>query len=142
MTAPRYSALRFEHPALATDEEPGGLAAAEGRLRTVDEDASVRQAILLLLSTRPGDRVMRPSFGCDLHRLVFQPNDDTTAGLAAHYVRRALETWEPRIDLLSVDAWRGREDEARLEIAVEYRVRATRRRARLELPFPLDGGLT
>ena len=66
----------------------------------------------------------------------------TTAGLAAHYVRRALEAWEPRIDLLSVDAWRDREDAARLAITVEYRVRATRRRDRLEIPFSLDGGLT
>ena len=142
MTAPRNRAICFEHPALATDEEAGGLAVAHGRLETVEEDASVRQAILLLLSTRPGERVMLPSYGCDLHRLVFQPNDDTTAGLAAHYVRRALEAWEPRIDLLSVDAWRDRDDAARLAITVEYRVRATRRRDRLEIPFSLDGGLT
>ena len=44
---------------------------------------------------------MRPDYGCELHRLVFSPNDDTTAGLAIHYVRRALERWEPRVEVLS-----------------------------------------
>lgn len=141
MTTARYRAIRFEHPALATDDEPEGLGVADHRLRTVAGDASVRQAILLLLSTRPGERVMLPTYGCDLHTLVFQPNDDTTAGLAAHFVRRALERWEPRIELLSVEAWRDREDDARLAITVEYRVRATQRRERLELPFSLEGGL-
>ena len=48
----------------------------------VQYNDSIRQAILLLFSTRPGERVMRPDYGCDIHRLVFSPNDDTTAGLA------------------------------------------------------------
>ena len=41
---------------------------------------------------------MRPGYGCHLFRLAFAPNDDTTAGLAIHYVRQALERWEPRIE--------------------------------------------
>ena len=56
---------------------------------------AVRQSILLLLSTRPGERVMRPDNGCDLYRLAFAPSDDMTAGLAIHYVRQAVERWEP-----------------------------------------------
>ena len=76
------------------------------RSRRWKPEASVRQAILLLLSTRPGERVMRPTYGCDLHRLVFSPNDDTTAGLAIHYVRQALERWEPRIEVIRLDAGR------------------------------------
>jgi len=46
-----------------------------------------------------GERVLRPEYGCDLHRLVFSPNDATTAGLAVHYVRAALLRWEPRIEI-------------------------------------------
>ena len=49
-------------------------------------DAAIRQSIILLLTTTPGERVMRPDYGCPLHRLMFQPNDATTAGLAIHYV--------------------------------------------------------
>ena len=73
----------------------------------VDESGSVRQAILLLISTTPGERVMRPNYGCALGRLVFSPNDDTTAGLATHYVRQALLRWEPRIQILQLEATRG-----------------------------------
>ena len=100
----------------------------------------MRQAVLLLLSTVPGERVMRPEYGCELHRLVFAPNDDTTAGLAIHYVRRALARWEPRIDVLLVDAQRGADDAARLDISLEYRVRATQRTGRLSLGLDLSGG--
>ncbi len=98
MNAPRYRAWRFLHPDLDVSEERAGLRVAPtGAVEMVDEHAAVRQAVLLLLSTQPGERVMRPEYGCELHRLTFSPNDDTTAGLAIHYVRRALERWEPRI---------------------------------------------
>ena len=59
------------------------LDSARGRLAMVEGNAAVRQAIQMLLSTAPGERVMRPGYGCDLQRLVFAPNDDTTAGLAS-----------------------------------------------------------
>ncbi len=139
----RYRAFRFELPEPGAPERPPGLRLRPtGGIEMVEEDASVRQAILLLISTRPGERIMRPSYGCDLARLVFSPNDDTTAGLAVHYVRRALETWEPRIDVLVLDATRDPDDPGRLDIALEYRVRATQRRGRAMLRFPLDGGVT
>src|SRR5690349_19505038 len=105
MNPPRYRAWRFLQPSFDVPETAAGLrVGARGAIEMVDEWGSVRQAILLLLSTRPGERVMRPEYGCDLHRLVFSPNDATTAGLAIHYVRQALERWEPRIDILRLDA--------------------------------------
>jgi phage baseplate assembly protein W len=89
-----------------------------------DEAESVRQAILMLLSTVPGERVMRSHYGCDLFRLVFSPNDDTTAGLAMHYVRQAIDRWEPRIEIVHLNASRVG-DSALLEIHLEYRLRRT-----------------
>jgi phage baseplate assembly protein W len=136
----RHRGLRFVHPDLDPERGARGLRLTPlGDLELVEGEAAVRQAILLLVSTRPGERVMRPTFGCDLRRLAFAANDDTTAGLAAHYVRRALETWEPRIDILSIDAARGG-DASTLVVTLEYRVRATQRRDRLAIPLSLDGG--
>jgi len=106
----------------------------------VDGLDSVRQAILLLLSTIPGERVMRPDYGCHLHRLVFSPNDETTAGLAIHYVRQALDLWEPRIDVLRLDAERNAEDPEQLTISLEYRVRATQQTDITTFSFNLSGG--
>ncbi|WP_224248381.1 GPW/gp25 family protein [Hyalangium gracile] len=141
MNAPRYRAWRFLHPDLDFGEERSGLRTTPtGSVDMVAEHAAVRQAVLLLLTTVPGERVMRPEYGCELHRLAFSPNDDTTAGLAIHYVRRALERWEPRIQLLQVDAGRSPEDAFRLDVSVEYRVRATQRAERFVYPFTLAGG--
>ena len=87
-----------------------------GRLATVTDAASIRQDLLLLLSTRPGERVNRPTYGCHLFRLAFAPADDTTAGLAIHYVARAVEQWERRITVLSLDASRSPEAPEVLEV--------------------------
>jgi phage baseplate assembly protein W len=136
----RYRAWRFLHPDLDIPEGVAGLRVAPtGRISMVEEDASVRQAILLLLSTVPGERVMRPDYGCALERLVFSPNDGTTAGLAIHYVRQALGRWEPRIDVLRLDAERNEADPTRLDLILEYRVRATQREGRMAVPVRLAG---
>ena len=62
-----------------------------GRIALAHESESVRQSLLILLTTMPGERVMREGWGCNLFRLAFAPNDDTTAGLAMHHVRKAIE---------------------------------------------------
>ena len=141
MSAPRYRAWRFLYPEVdATPEFAGLTLSARGGIDMVQDSDSVRQAILLLLSTMPGERVMRPSYGCLLHRLVFSPNDDTTAGLAIYYVQRALERWEPRIDILRLDAERNEENPEQLDIILEYRVRALQRTETLAFTFNLAGG--
>lgn len=136
MSAP-FRAVRFVHPDL--DEGAAGLAlSTRGSLAMIDSTASVRQALLLLLSTAPGERVMRPGYGCDLGHLVFSPNDDTTAGLAVHYVRRAIDAWEPRIEVLSLDAHRAEDDPGRLDIELTWRVRSTGARDHLRLSLDLE----
>ena len=110
-----------------------------GGIEMVEDRDSVRQAILLLLSTRPGERVMRPDYGCDLHKLVFSPNDDTTAGLAIHYVQRAINRWEPRVIVLRLDAYRDETYPERLNILLEYRIRSTPQRDGLMFSVNLSG---
>ena len=112
---------------------------ARGGIGMIDGNGAIRQAILILLFTIPGERVMRPDYGCDLHRLIFSPNDDTTAGLAIHYIRRAIEQWEPRVDIVSLDAGRGVEAPERLNIQLTYRVRATLRIEPLTVAVSLAG---
>jgi Bacteriophage baseplate protein W len=117
MSAPRYRAWRFD--------PLSGISVAPGRVEMVEGDDSVRQAIVLLLSTTPGERVMRPEYGCELRRVLFSPNDDSTAGLAIHYVRQAIERWEPRVDIVRLDAVANRARAEQLDIVLEYRVRWT-----------------
>ena len=130
----------FIHPDFDTRGGAPGLAlSARGGIALVAGDDAVRQAILLLLSTMPGERVMRPDYGCELHRLLFAPNDDTTAGLAIFYVRRAVERWEPRVEVLRVDAGRNPQRPDLLDVILEYRVRATQRRDQLAFALALAG---
>ena len=130
-------ALRFTHP----DLDPGApglhLTRGQGKIETVDGAASVRQAILLLLSTWPGERVMRPDYGCHLHRLAFAPNDETTAALAIHYVRQALARWEPRADVLELDATPDPEL-GLLTIQLVYQVRLTQQTDRITFDVQLE----
>ena len=134
----RYRAPQFVHPDFDASEGASGLRISPtGALATVEGDASVRQAVLLLLSTAPGERVMRPEYGCDLRKLLFEPNDATTAGLAIHYVRQALTRWEPRIELLRVDAGLDPREPSHLVIDLQYRVRATRAEQRLKVALNL-----
>lgn len=140
------SGWAFELPEDETHREdeastPGLKLSALGGVQLVKgAEAVVRQSIGMLLRTRPGERVMRPRYGCDLHRLCFAPNDATTAGLAIHYVSQALRRWEPRIEITRLDANRHRENPEILVIELEYQVRASRHVDSMALHVNLAGG--
>ena len=83
---------------------------------------------------------MRPHFGCDIHTLIFAPNNATTWGLAAHYVEEALGWWEPRIDVTEIDPQPDPEDASRLLINIKYVIKATNDARNLVYPFYLLPG--
>jgi uncharacterized protein len=97
----------------------------------------VRQSIWTILSTARGERLMRPDFGCGIHDLVFANNSAGTIGTAIDEVRQALIEWEPRIDVLDVDASPDPSQPNRLLIQVNYQVRTTNNRFNLVYPFYL-----
>lgn len=140
MSVTEVRGWRFVLPGFEPEEGDGGLRLTpQGRIEMVGGAEAVRQAIFMLLSTRPGERVMRPDYGCDLHRLAFSSADATTAGLAIHMVREAIERWEPRAEILRLDASLEGSDQGRLEVLLEYRVRRTGETDRLVYPFSLTG---
>ena len=104
-------------------------------------DALIRQSLMLLLATVPGERVMRPDYGCPLDRLMFAPNDATTAGLAIHYVRQSIQRWEPRVTILKLDAGQDLSGAPeRLRIWLEYRVRLSQAADEMSFSLDLSGG--
>ncbi len=111
-----------------------------GTVALTSDGDEIEQAIQIILSTVPGQRVMRPDFGCRVHELVFASNDVRTGGLAGRYVREALGRWEPRIELQRVAAHPDPDDPDRLLISVEYRVKATYSSRSLVYPFYLIPG--
>lgn len=113
-------------------DQQGDIALASG------ED-DIRQAILIILGTTPGERVMRPDFGAGLQALVFEPLNTATKALVKHRVEEALLVWEPRIDSLEVNVTDER-TLGRLLIELRYRVRATNTFYNLVYPFYLLEG--
>lgn len=111
-----------------------------GKLKWSAYEESIEESIMLILSTAKGERVMRPRFGCGLSELVFAKNDMSTASLAIFYVEEALKEWEPRIELVKVDANPDTEEGNKLKIEIEYRVISTNNRYNLVYPFYLERG--
>jgi uncharacterized protein len=95
----------------------------QNRLQLVSDDIDIRQAIYIIIFTAPGERVMRPDFGCQIHELVFAPANSETAALAERYVREALVRWEPRIDLQEVKCTPGNTERGELMIEVSYKLK-------------------
>lgn len=97
----------------------------------------VRQAIELILRTEPGERVMRPSFGCPLRQFLMAPNTVTTRAGLERAVTRSLQAHEPRIDLLDVMATPG-DDPALIHLTIRYRHRVDASDGLLVYPFYLE----
>jgi len=112
------------------DRGRGGIALSrEGR--------DIEQAIRIVLTTAKGERRMRPTFGCDIHSLVFAPANPTTFGLITHYVEEALTMWEPRIIVRSVDVTDG--PDGRVDISIAYELCSTKDERTLVYPFYIVG---
>ena len=113
---------------VATDPMRGDIAMAR-------HDSDVRQAIRIILETAPGERVMRPSFGCGIHELVFAEISATTLCAVQEAVREALTVWEPRIELLDVTVDPLQAADGLLIISIDYRIRDTNQLDNLVYPF-------
>jgi uncharacterized protein len=107
------------------------------QIATVDGDTAIRQSIYIIINTVPGERVMHPDFGCEIHSLIFHPANDQTAATAERYVREAIDRWEPRINLKDVIVTPGRTEEGELLIALNYEIKKQPDPRSLVLPYYL-----
>ena len=106
-----------------------------GGIALVSRDEEIAESMRLILGTSPGERPMRPEFGCPIHDHVFAPADATTTGLIAFEVRNALNRWEPRIDVLDVVVTRDDDQPTLLYIDITYSIRDTNDPRNLVFPF-------
>lgn len=113
---------------------------AFGELAMVEGGEDVRQAIRTILASSRGERPMRPDFGAGLDELVFSPISTTTFALVRHRVEQALIAWEPRIDVRAVRVTSKGPVRNRLDIDIDYVLRATNVFYNLVYPFYLQEG--
>lgn len=135
----------------------------DGKMSMSEYETDIREAIRIILYTAKGERVMRPDFGCGIHDLVFSPLNKATLSLVEQSVREGLTLWEPRIELINVEAvpkesvkeklsefesWDHgtlggiltASGEGMLLVRIDYRVRVTNNRFNLVYPFYLKEG--
>ena len=108
-----------------------------GALALADGPEKVRQAIAIILDTEPGERLMRPLFGCGLRRFLMQPNTAATRAAMRREIQSALAAWEPRIKLDRVDVLPG-DDPSLVLVQVDYQHLRDGRRDNLVYPFYLE----
>ena len=111
-----------------TVDRRGGIALASG-------EVDVDQAIEIILSTAPGERPMRPEFGCGVHDFVFDTIDAGTVARMETEIRAALDRWEPRIEVTDLSFDLDHTDRGELLILITYRLRATNHLRNLVYPF-------
>jgi len=111
-----------------------------GSLAFISGEDKIQQSIWLILSTAPGERVIRPDFGCGIHDLVFEPNTASLRSLIQQKVLEALVRWEPRIDVVEVQVQTPPEARNYLLIRVDYRIRSNNAFFNLVYPFFINEG--
>lgn len=89
-----------------------------GRTATADRDRHIRDMIEQVLFTAPGERVNRPTFGCGLLQLVFEPNSDELATATQYIVQSALQQWLG--DVIEVRSVTVAANDSRLDVTVVY----------------------
>lgn len=111
-----------------------------GSIAMSDGVDGIDSSIRMILSTAPGERVMRPEFGCRVWELLFEPINGNTLSLMAEYVRLALSQWEPRATVTEVDVRPRDGADGAVDIEISYLVRATNDARNLVYPFYLIPG--
>ena len=114
---------------------------AHGRLATARGEAKVEQAIWLILATATGERVMRPSYGCRLHDMVFDPDNSAAIAQLGDVARRALSEQEPRVAVLDVSVETSASAPGAVLIRVDYRLHENNAIASLVYPYFIKEGL-
>jgi phage baseplate assembly protein W len=111
-----------------------------GKIAQARYEQKIEESIYLILSTAPGERLMMPDFGCGIHDLVFAPNNASTPTRVVQAVRKALAAYEPRIDVLDLDAQTAPDTPNLLLIRINYRIRSNNAVGNLVYPFYIQEG--
>jgi phage baseplate assembly protein W len=130
----------FQAPALLPANRPNTIRYEVGGVDMVAGQTDIEQSLHILLTTRLGERVLAPDFGCDLHPLVFEPLNAATAARFEDLVLTAVLYHEPRIELLDVTATQPPEETGLVLLDLHYQVRSTNSRHNYVYPFYLQEG--
>jgi len=110
----------------------------DGAFTLSQGDEDIKEAIIIILKTAKGERVMEPEFGCDIHSYVFEVINQTTLMRMQEEIRKALLLYEPRIEVIDINS--DYVEEGKLEFNIEYSVISTNSRYNLVYPYYINEG--
>lgn len=106
----------------------------------ISNEDDIKSSLEILLTTRQGERVIRPDYGCNLDELVFEPLTTTFKTYIKDLIATAILYYEPRIDVNKIDLDDTGELEGKILIVIDYTVRATNSRFNFVFPFYKNEG--
>jgi phage baseplate assembly protein W len=112
----------------------------KGNIQFSQYEKSIEESIRIILSTTPGERLMRPDFGCKINEIVFFPNNSKSKTLAESYIREAIIKWEPRVILKEVRGENDCNNSAAINIHIHYEIRSVNTFFNMVYPFYLERG--
>ena len=114
---------------------PPVFSASDAQVDMLSDAADIQSSLEILLSTRQGERVMRPDYGCNLDELVFEPLTTTFKTYIIDLIQTAILYHEPRIDVNNIALDDTGELEGKIIITVDYTIRSTNSRFNFVFPF-------
>jgi phage baseplate assembly protein W len=112
----------------------------EGKVEVVSNERDIKESLHILLTTRVGERIMHPRYGCNMDKLLFEPLNTTLQTYMQDLVRTAILYYEPRIILHKVSL-EPEPEEGRVMIDVEFTIAGTNTRYNFVYPFYQDEGI-
>lgn len=114
---------------------------AHGRMATARAEAKIEQSVWLIMASATGERIMRPSYGCGIHNMLFEPNNLSAQARLSDHVRQALSQQEPRIAVLDVTVDNSPADPSAVLIRVDYRIHENNSIASVVYPYFVTEGM-
>ncbi|MHA7059795.1 GPW/gp25 family protein [Aquimarina sp. M1] len=111
-----------------------------GKVIMLSDEVDIKSSLEILLSTRLGERIMVPNYGCNLDELLFKPLNLTLKTFVKELIKNAILYYEPRIDVEKIQIDQNNELDGKLLILIEYRIRVTNARNNLVFPFYKEEG--
>lgn len=111
-----------------------------GRIRSVEYEEDIAEAIKIIISSTKGERIMRPDFGSEIQSYLFEGNDATTMQMIKNEVTEAIVQWEPRVHEVEVEVTADPHADHRLNINIQYTVRTTNNLYNMVYPYYLYEG--
>lgn len=119
---------------------PPSFDKTSGSIILVSEEDDIKESLYILLATKPGERIMLPEYGCDLHQMVFESVDETLLTRMKSLIRNSILFFEPRIVLNEIEIKQDQTNDGLLLINLHYTIRKTNKRSNMVYPYYIIEG--